>query len=705
VSEEKAHGVTIKSVLFGLVGVAIIGVYSNTNDRVLKLSPLVGNHMPIGAFTIILLLATIYNPTLGRISARFRLGTRELAVILGMMLIASWVPGSGFYRYFHYSIVLPWTYENNHPDWQSQRTLSYLPDYLFPLRHEQGKRSEEHPEGTEAELAAQRAYERVYGSFVRGIPEGDKELELSQAPFREWLPIMKYWAPLLLFMALTLGALMWLVHRQWSHHEQLRYPIASVSTALIERTGKHITSDIFYSKLFWGGFLPVFLVHLVNYLNAWFPSKVPKIPLGWQASTELREMFPVLANSGYWQVATGRISFLIIGIAYFIASEISLSMGLTTAALVFVGAQYFIFTGTPVSIDDQSSTIGGAYFAYFLILLFIGRHYYFGVLARALGIRKPKPDDKEQVLAGRVFLVGSAGFVWALTSLMGIDWLISVIYAFALVGYFLVLARIIAETGIPFYQPGFDAGVMMGNVLGFSAVGPAALVMIIYLGGVLNPDTRECMTPYVANTLKIADNVGVRLPKMLAVGAAATLFALAIGFVAQTYNIYNKGAHNDAYALEVPGRTFDRVTTDLANLKDTGEYNTASATRGFAKLALIKNNVGHGRQLGWLAFGMGSVFLLALLRFRFASWPLHPVLFLLWGTWTSALTWGSFLIGWLIKVLIVRFGGGRTYQSGKPLFIGLIMGEIVAVAMVLTAGLVYHLMTGLIPKNTGIFPG
>ena len=78
--------------------------------------------------------------------------------------------------------------------------------------------------------------------------------------------------------------------------------------------------------------------------------------------------------------------------------------------------------------------------------------------------------------------------------------------------------------------------------------------------------------------------------------------------------------------------------------------------------------------------------MLSLLRFRFAWWPLHPVIFLMWGSWTTVLTWGSFLIGWVIKVLIVRFGGGRTYQSQKPLFIGMIMGEIVAVAMVLLVG-------------------
>src|SRR3954470_17804477 len=95
----RQRAVSFKAVLAGFVGVAIVGLYSNTNDRVLHLSPLVGNHMPIGAFTFILLLAVGWNPLIGRLSQALRFGTRELAVVLGMMLICSWIPGSSFYRY------------------------------------------------------------------------------------------------------------------------------------------------------------------------------------------------------------------------------------------------------------------------------------------------------------------------------------------------------------------------------------------------------------------------------------------------------------------------------------------------------------------------------------------------------------------------------------------------------------------------------
>jgi hypothetical protein len=39
------------------------------------------------------------------------------------------------------------------------------------------------------------------------------------------------------------------------------------------------------------------------------------------------------------------------------------------------------------------------------------------------------------------------------------------------------------------------------------------------------------------------------------------------------------------------------------------------------------------------------------------------------------------MLGWLVKVLILRFGGARMYQQGKSLFIGLIVGEALAAAL------------------------
>ena len=72
---------------------------------------------------------------------------------------------------------------------------------------------------------------------------------------------------------------------------------------------------------------------------------------------------------------------------------------------------------------------------------------------------------------------------------------------------------------------------------------------------------------------------------------------------------------------------------------------------------------------------------LEVLSLAIPQWPLHPVGLLMIGTWYLGKAWISILIGWTLKVAILRFGGARAYNIAKPLFIGVILGEIVAVIL------------------------
>ena len=109
------RAVTLKSVLAGLLGITVIGLYSNTNDRVLKMSPLVGNHLPVAAFSMILLLAVLWNPLVGRWIRALRFGTRELALVMGMMLVCSWIPGLELLPLLPLFDHHPWTTQNEFP--------------------------------------------------------------------------------------------------------------------------------------------------------------------------------------------------------------------------------------------------------------------------------------------------------------------------------------------------------------------------------------------------------------------------------------------------------------------------------------------------------------------------------------------------------------------------------------------------------------
>jgi hypothetical protein len=104
----------------------------------------------------------------------------------------------------------------------------------------------------------------------------------------------------------------------------------------------------------------------------------------------------------------------------------------------------------------------------------------------------------------------------------------------------------------------------------------------------------------------------------------------------------------------------------------------------------------HSRPLHF-ALGATITGVCGALRLRYAGWPLHPVGFILSYGWGLNWIWFSIFLGWLVKVMIVRFGGGSLLRSSRPFFIGLILGEAaagltwIAVSLVrLSMGLEYY---------------
>jgi hypothetical protein len=82
----------------------------------------------------------------------------------------------------------------------------------------------------------------------------------------------------------------------------------------------------------------------------------------------------------------------------------------------------------------------------------------------------------------------------------------------------------------------------------------------------------------------------------------------------------------------------------------------------------------------WFHVGLGAavVAFLQIGASRWAAWPFAPVGYLVSMTWYMDQAWFSIMIGWLAKVLIVRFGGASFYQKALPAFVGLIVGESLA---------------------------
>lgn len=89
--------------------------------------------------------------------------------------------------------------------------------------------------------------------------------------------------------------------------------------------------------------------------------------------------------------------------------------------------------------------------------------------------------------------------------------------------------------------------------------------------------------------------------------------------------------------------------------------------------------------VGWLSTGIGGGVMAGLMfaRHHFLWWPLHPLGFAVSTiSMTNYLTLSVFL-AWLIKSVILKYGGPRLFYRARPFFLGLILGQFV------TAGVWY----------------
>ncbi len=94
-----------------------------------------------------------------------------------------------------------------------------------------------------------------------------------------------------------------------------------------------------------------------------------------------------------------------------------------------------------------------------------------------------------------------------------------------------------------------------------------------------------------------------------------------------------------------------------------------------------------------------------LTRLRYTWFPLHPVIFLLWGSWAMWYTTHSFLLGWMIKTAVTKLGGGKTYHSVRKLMFGVIAGDLLGGLLFALISAVYALVTGLPPISYKTLPG
>lgn len=561
------------------------------------------------------------------------------------------------------------------------------------------------PRGEGHLLAHARADSPALTTLLEGWEEKKRRMRISDIPWKEWWPTVRLYGLLAILFSLAPIFLITIVQPQW-RRELLPYPVANFVRDLVAPSKGGFLPKVAKSKVFWFGFWAMVVIHFVNGLQAWFPNFVT-IPLQFNFGA----LWPVL---GTWPWLLGEIVLrptlrpTVVAFMFFLRSQVSFSAGIAAFSwyilLLIMEANGATLEGGAWSAGNFTFMHFGAYLGTALMMLYVGRRYYFGVLAGTLGFRRSDETPPMAVWSLRALIVCIILIVIILAQ-NGLDWVVGSSFVLLTLLSLLVMSRVNAETGLFFLQVVWAPLAVLLGIFGVQALGPTVVVCLGLFGFMFCGDLRTTLMPYVVNSMEMVTEKRRMLPRgglvtMMAVIAVASFFA---ALAATLYFQYRYGfARADRWPTAASGFPFNALTRAISELTAYDELVPSVAVNGLERFSAMRPVM---KVLPWGVAGVVLVLLCSFMRTRFSWWPLHPIFFLIWGTYHPGRTFTfSILLGWIVKVLVVKLGGARGYHAVKPLMIGVIAGELLIGLAWIVVGAIYYFATGLVPASYWIFP-
>jgi hypothetical protein len=646
-----------RGILLGLVGVVTICVFTPFNNYVLNNTDAISSHFPLAVLLLLLIVVLGINAPLSRFrKTRWMFTGGDLAVALSMWLIASSMPAVGLMRYLPGHIAGPPYLAAERPQAAEMLETLNLPDWIMPTRQAD-------------DLVESASEEVIRGFYLRTPAPRDTFWQRVQAvPWSNWFTPAVSWGVFIL--AVTGGAvfmsLLW--HRQWADVERLPFPIAGVYLALTDapRPGRWL-NDMLSARRLWIAAALVFFVHATRGLNLYFPDHVPIVSAGFNLLPYTQE--PPIAFS-HWTFRMQTVIFTVVGIMLFVRGDVVLSLWVcyVLQQCVRMMAGTYQVNLTDGMIADQTN---GAVAMLALWVLFISRRHLAAVL-RSFFSRERRGDwFIERVAAVGAGLCFVILVVWLVSA--GTTWIGAVVITTALAALYLVLARLVAESGILYSVIPIEPHRIWLYTLSADGVsGRTTGTTHFFSGmftGMLCHDVRQAVPGYATTALRIEQNTD-RPASASPIRSRLTFVAVLVGTLLLAYVLSGAATLYTRYNYEL---TLDRAVQPL-----DGGWGSLGMQRLFAVDTTINYQPpragpaeSHDR-LTQVATGAGII---GVLRQTFTWWPIAPVGFLMCWSWGMSQIWFSVFLADVSKRLTLWLGGGAGLQWVKPIFVGLIIGE------------------------------
>jgi hypothetical protein len=484
---------------------------------------------------------------------------------------------------------------------------------------------------------------------LRGFFLGDAS-PYRREVFAAWAqPIIWWtaWAAALLWVALCLNVI---VRRRWSREEQLPFPMTALPIQMSQAKG-----ELFRSPLFWGGVAVSALVGL-NQLVARFAPAIPVIPTSFDYGS-------YVSNNKPWDAT--RIPHFSwqpwhLGLSYLMPVDLAFSLVVFNLLwrAEFIGSRRLGWSTSSWSgFPYGEQQVMGAYFALIAIFIWLERRYLLQVLRKAVGLPS-RADDSAEAFSYRTAVVGIAvgvAFLCWFFNRAGMDR--AVILPWVMIYFLMLMAmgRLRAQLGPPSNE-------MYGTMPDFAFVqypGTAALTpRTAGLLGVLRPLMREQTAnpaPAQLEALRMADQVELAPNRLAWLMAAVVPLGMLAYFWASLHIGYQVGLGSGKVSQGITFHALQSVGTleDWLNLPAPPDWGGVGA----------------------IGVGFAVTVLLMAAKLQLPAWPLHPVAFPLGFDMTVDDMLPAIFATWLLKALLLRYGGLRAHRQALPFFLGLIVGS------------------------------
>ncbi|MBN1515712.1 hypothetical protein JXA32_03990 [Candidatus Sumerlaeota bacterium] len=627
------------AIMLSIISALFVCVVTPYNNFVIANSFISDSYLPVASVFCITLISLIVNPLIRSFFPSLALNFKQLTLIFVVLLAVAVTPSSGLLRVAPYCIA--YVSSNAGNDTRLAEIYEALdpPASLFPdnLKY-----------GVEKPVAE---------PFVGELDPGEK------IPWGAWIPPLISWSGYLIPFWLMMVAMGVIVFPQWRDNERLPFPLLTVQRMLIEspESGKRLP-PIFTRRSFQIALIGVFILHFFAELDANWPGTAPVIPLSWNITRYFSEApFNYLPE---W-IRINRIYFMFLGIAFFMPNRVGFSIWcfqILWAMYVMIDNAYF----PPYhhgSLDDHNT---GAVIALALIIIWLGRSHWVHVIKCMFG-KIANSDDWSYMISGWAFVLACIGMgAWLHWVKVPFPYILFLVTMAVFIG--LAMTRVIAEAGLPMLGVDSVSTMRMLRLIPAAFHTPASA----WFGGIVSlfngSNNRLCVA--VLTTHAIGLDREATQSKRMSTGGIVLMVIILSMVVCGAVHLY-AGYH---HSMSLDGRE-----SPLSIAWGGTCFNwTANAMLFEQQKGMM--SAGNYNQIGHLCFGFSLAIVLQYLCTTFPWWPLHPVALMFVGTWYVHQLWVSVFLGWLLKVLILRYGGSRVYRSAAPFFIGLVIGEVLSVA-------------------------